>query len=117
VRAQIAGGVEEPRQFLARQDLGLALPGARIRDRHRVGFAPEPRAEEELQRTHGLVDRRIGQMPLGDPGQQPRLDLRGVERIGAAAVITVQVRNHGNVALLGALGQAAQHHRVDPLQT
>jgi hypothetical protein len=54
---------------------------------------------------------------LSDPVQQPRLDLRGVEAVRAAAVVARQLRYYRNVALLGAPGQAAQHHRVDHLLT
>ena len=108
---------EQPRKLLARQDLRLSLRGACVRNRQRIGFAPEHRAEEELQRAHRLIDRRVGQVLLAYAVQQPRLNLRSIQSIRAATVVARQLDQHRNIGALRALGQAAQHHRVNHLLT
>jgi hypothetical protein len=116
-RAQIGGRLEQSRQFLAREDLRLTLRRVRVGNRDGLGRAAQHDVEEELQGAHGLVHGRVGQVPLGDPVQQPGLDLRAIEAVGTAVVVRGQLRHHRQVGLLRAPRQSAQHHRVDHLLT
>ena len=51
-------------------------------------------AEEELHRTHRLIDGGVGQVPFGDPVQEPGSHLRGIEPVRAAVVVLRQLRYH-----------------------
>lgn len=95
----------------------MALRGSGVGDRNCVSLTSEYSAEKKLDRTDSLVDRCVGQVPLGNPVQKPCLDLRRIESIRAAVVVARKLCNHSHVAILGTPGQATQNHGVDHLLT
>ena len=112
-RLVVAGRGEQPRQLLAREDLGQALRGRGQRDLERVAVPAEHDAVEEAVGAAVLVDAGARQLALAQQVQQILLHFSAVQHVRAAPVMPRQPRHGINVGLLGSLGLAAQHQRVE----
>jgi hypothetical protein len=112
-RLETARAGQQPRDLLAREDLGQPLRTARQRRAVGQFGVPEHLAEQEVDRAAGLVDGGARELPLAQQMHEVGLDLLATQEVGTAPVVARQLRDGRDVGLLRARGLAVQDQRIE----